>query len=305
MAGAKTYPPASTTAQWYADTHRGVTMATIDRLTVHTTEGSGWPGYDGGSMAPTWTALPVQTDGTWQLLWRQHFPANMSARALVNALGGVETNTLRDAQVELVGTCVPGGPGVYWPAAPDSLLAGVAGLVAWLHTEWQVPLLTAPLWLPYPSSYGASRARLSGPAWSAFSGVCGHQHVPENAHGDPGNLNIGRILQLASGGTDMPLTDAEIDAIALRTRDKILAVTYGNRPDGKPHTLGNLWGETLTDVAELTAKVDALTAAVHALTSTGTPVTLTAAQVTAIGTAAKTSPDAVVDVLALRLSPKS
>ncbi|MFD3560872.1 hypothetical protein ACFWVU_14500 [Streptomyces sp. NPDC058686] len=46
---------------------------------------------------------------------RQHFPANMSSRALVNRNGGVETNTLNVVQIELVGTCVKGGPGLYWP----------------------------------------------------------------------------------------------------------------------------------------------------------------------------------------------
>lgn len=69
---------------------------------------------------------------------------------------------------------------------------------------------------------------------------------------------------------DVPLTDAEIDAIATHTRDKILAVTYGNNPDGSPHTLGNVLGETLTGVRAL---------------QHGSPVTLTADQVQALATA--------------------
>ncbi len=34
--------------------------------------------------------------------------------------------------------------------------------------------------------------------WNAFYGWCAHQHVPENDHGDAGNMNFARVLELAN-----------------------------------------------------------------------------------------------------------
>lgn len=51
-----------------------------------------------------------------------------------------------------------------------------------------------------------------------------------------------RPAPTGTGDADMPLTDAEIDAIAIRTRDAMLAVTYGRKPN--QYTLGEVWGQT-------------------------------------------------------------
>jgi N-acetylmuramoyl-L-alanine amidase len=64
-----------------------------------------------------------------------------------------------------------------------------------------------------------------------------------------------RSGSLTEGGT-VPLTDAEIDAIATRTRDKLLAVTYGNQADGTPFTLGMLWGEVRMNALRAATGVD-------------------------------------------------
>ena len=37
--------------------------------------------------------------------------------------------------------------------------------------------------------------------WNDFDGWCGHQHVPENEHWDPGKLDIGRLLRITRPGT--------------------------------------------------------------------------------------------------------
>jgi hypothetical protein len=213
MTRATLYPPANRTAQWYADDYPGAIFESIEKLCLHTTEGSGWPGYSGGAVAPNLTALPDIANR--RLIWRHHFPINMSSRALRNLAGGVQTNTDRVVQVEFVGTCEKGGPGFYWPGAPDWALADVAGLVEWLHAEWALALNAAPLWLPYPASYGKTKARMSGTTWDAFRGVLGHQHVPENDHGDPGALDAARIITLAKGNAvARTLTDEDIAALA-------------------------------------------------------------------------------------------
>jgi hypothetical protein len=65
---------------------------------------------------------------------------------------------------------------------------------------------------------------------------------------------------------DVPLTDAEIDAIATRARDKLLAVTYGNQPDGRPFTLAMLLGEVRVNAIKAATGIDvnALAAAIVA-----------------------------------------
>ena len=95
--------------------------------------------------------------------------------------------------------------------------------------------------------------------------VVGHRDLySTECPGDPAYALV-RSGALTSGGT-VPLTDAEIDAIATRTRDKILAVTYGNQPDGRPFTLGLLWGELRVNAIKAATGVDieALAAAIVA-----------------------------------------
>lgn len=36
--------------------------------------------------------------------------------------------------------------------------------------------------------------RLTDERWRRYSGWCGHQHVPHNAHGDPGAIDVTRLL---------------------------------------------------------------------------------------------------------------
>jgi hypothetical protein len=239
MTRATLFPPANRTAQWFASKYPGTIFTSIEKLLLHTTEGSSWPVYSGGSIAPNLTALPDVANR--RLIWRHHFPVNMSSRALKNAPGGVQTNADHVVQVELIGTCEKGGPGLYWPGAPDWALAGVAELARWLHIEWGLTLNAAPLWLPYPASYGNTKARMSGATWDAFRGILGHQHVPENDHGDPGALDVARIIALAKGNTvARTLTDDDIAALAASPvlRSAMTSAVWragwgGSRQDGK------------------------------------------------------------------------
>jgi hypothetical protein len=98
------FPPADRTAQWFEDDFGGARM-NVNVGCLHTTEGTSWPGYDGGAVAPNLPAKPVMSGR--HLQWRQHFRLNTSSSALVNNAGGVATNTLNVVQVELVGTCNP------------------------------------------------------------------------------------------------------------------------------------------------------------------------------------------------------
>lgn len=185
---------------------------------VHTTEGRTLPSYNSGAMAPTVTGVP--DIAAKKIRWFQHYDVDESARALANKLGGVQTNTANAFQIELVGTCddtkktvwgsaKAGVDYLHWPTAPDWALAEVAWLVRWLHDNHGIPLTCIRDWLAYgkdsrrpgiiPASYGASPARMTFAEWQAFKGWCGHQHVPENDHGDPGSMDFARVIQLAKG----------------------------------------------------------------------------------------------------------
>lgn len=200
--GPQIYPGASKSS-WFQDNFGGDNME-VNVVCLHTTEGTTLPDYNGGSVAPNLTAVPDFT--AKKLKWYQHFEIDVSSRALVNLRGGVETNTNNICQVELVGTCDPathkqwaasGRNHIYWPEAPDWALAGVADFLRWMKQNHSVPLTAAKTWLPYPKSSGNSSARMSNSEWNAFRGVCGHMHVPENEHGDPGAIDIGDLMTLA------------------------------------------------------------------------------------------------------------
>ncbi|WP_346007308.1 hypothetical protein [Janibacter terrae] len=249
------YHLANTSAQWFAKAYPGAKI-TPNCGVLHTTEGATWPGYGGGASAPSYTALPdIKRQ---ELVWRAHFPDEMSARALVNSPGGVETNTANVVQVELVGTCddkhAVSWPGVgkagvdyiYWPDAPEWCLQGVADFLADMHRRHGIPLEGPDVWLRYgkdirrpgvwPASYGASPARFTFAQWRSFEGWCGHQHVPENSHGDPGALPFARIVALAKGGTTT-ITPQEDDTDMASISDITKAVRDG---------IGAHWSESVS-----------------------------------------------------------
>lgn len=205
-----TYRPANTTEQWFQDDFPGADLRLSPKtmvVTLHTTEGTDWPDYLGGQTAPNYTGLPPLGDARGK--WRAHFPDEKSSRALRNEAGGVNTNTLNTVQLELIGSCDPknrvrwGGSSrtrvagrdyVYWPEADLRQHRWLARILADFHIRHGLRLRTGVEFKPYPASYGANGVRLSFAGWSNYTGVLGHQHVPENSHGDPGNIDIKTIL---------------------------------------------------------------------------------------------------------------
>lgn len=221
MTKAVNYPGADRASQWAAGRYPGDAMST-NCVVLHTTETTGWPSYSTGYY-PNLTYHPGLRK------WRQHLPLNRSARALENRAGGVETNTANCVQVELVGTCDKGYRskygGIYWPDAPDDALDDLAAFLAFMHNEWGVKLIAPPKWPAYPSSYGnGAGQRMTGQQWRDFYGICGHMHVPENHHGDPGDIDIARLLVKAerlSGGTPVAPTPAPTTGGDMLTADDV------------------------------------------------------------------------------------
>jgi hypothetical protein len=292
--GAQFYPGAST-AYRYDGRYPGL-MQEINCCVTHTTEGTSLPDYDGGAMAPNTTLLPDLAAKTLKAYC--HFPADMSARALVdNPNTTVRTNRNNCHQVELVGSCDParrvswgklraGVDYIYWPDAPDWLLRAYAAYIAWLNTEHGVPLTLTPRpWLPYPSSYGNSQARMELAEWASFKGHCGHMHVPDgNDHGDPGDTRMDVVLQYARqivAGTTNPPTSEEdnmpepIELWAYKNAaDEAEARKASGGKTGAPDAYGYLVG-TYRTVAAMSATVATLAKALgdaHAGVDTATLV---------------------------------
>jgi len=233
MAKAVYYPRANRSAQWWDTKFDRKTFTGIDKLLLHTTETGSWPGYSGGKSAPTLTYDPTTRQ------WRQHNKLNRSARALRDPSGTVvRENQDNVVQVEINCSCDKnfakkhGYP--YAGALSNAALDDLGAFAAFLHIEWGLPLVAAPLWLPYPESYGNSRARMSGPRYDAFKGILGHQHASGNDHGDPGSLNVGRILSTARQIVSPMHQGADVE-LEMKFTDKI---PNAKDPDGSPVTVG-------------------------------------------------------------------
>jgi hypothetical protein len=311
--GPQKYPGAST-AHWWQSTWGGDVME-VNVAVLHTTEGVGLTDYAGGAMAPNLTGISDMANK--RLRWYQHFDIDRSSRALRNLSGGVQTNTLNVTQVELDGTCdyskrtswgsrVAGRDYIYWGDPPDWALRDLAEFLRWLNANHGVPLTGPATWLTYgpdprrpgvtPASYGSSPARMSFATWNAFKGICGHQHVPENDHGDPGSLPFAKLIALAKGTTappeedDMP-TAAEV-AKAVLTLDGVISVP-GAPTTNPTWTLSSVQTEILKRIDAVRTAEAAQTAAITKLAGlVGTDVD-TAAVVAAVKAAIA---DAVVKV---------
>jgi len=177
----------------------------------HDTETAGLPSYSTGYF-PNMTicgGVPYQ-----------HIPANRASRALRNESGGVQTNRWNVFQIEICGYA---NKVAYHPVMTQ--------VAQWLAEVRGCPLRSTVTWRSYPDSYGNSPVRLSASQWSSYSGHLGHQHVPENSHGDPGSpFPIDQIL--AGREEDMPLTDTEWDRLEKLVEDgcrrAVHAIMTGN-----------------------------------------------------------------------------
>lgn len=124
----------------------------------------------------------------------QMIPANRAARALRNLSGGVQTNGAGSIvfQIEVVGQAK--NPFTNGP------LVGLPTIVAFLDQLGIPDVWPAGDLKPYPESYGGVRSTAD---W-AKSGHFGHAQVPENDHGDPGNIDQSKTLGDAVPSTPMP-----------------------------------------------------------------------------------------------------
>ena len=167
------------------------------KIVIHTTEGGSYEGAR-SAYAGTQPHFTVTFQrGFFQAY--QHLTINAAAKALKHPYGTVDTNRGNAYQIEVVGFATKAS------SMPAKYLDGIASLVKWISQQKGVAN-KAPTFLPYPASYGQSSVRMTPAQWVSFSGVCGHQHVPENDHGDPGAFQIHYVLTANGPITAPPAT---------------------------------------------------------------------------------------------------
>jgi hypothetical protein len=159
---------------------------------LHTTEGSFEGAYNEfrTKYAPHFL---IGRDKAGKVRIVQFVSLGNYASALENHSGGVETNTIAVAQIELVG---------YSKQAPWQADAGVsdalASLLAELHTVCGIPL-TRPFSDAMPPGPWAveSFSRRHAGKWGRVAGWYGHIEIPENSHWDPGAYKWTALLAAA------------------------------------------------------------------------------------------------------------
>lgn len=175
------------------------------KLLFHSTEGSTIEGAVAAYRANnSWPHLTVDCPRRRVV---QHLDLTLAARSLRNTPGGAD-ETNRDGtvlvQIELVGhAATPTDLG-----SPEDLVWFGQEVVRPICRGLAIPIATGVRWVSYPASYGTGAAqRLSVAAWDAYSGILGHQHAPDNSHGDPGSIDIAWIIRAATEEDDMTIDE--------------------------------------------------------------------------------------------------
>lgn len=162
---------------------------------LHTTETGRPSGYRGWKVPPHLEVEAIPGKG---VNVQQFIPLDRAAFALRNAPGGAQTNRDGVVQIELIGSCDPKLIRTHryydWSKADDAVLLDLARKVIVPISNARGIPLRALRFSAYPGSAGRWSGRLSGPAWDAYSGWLGHQHAPENVHGDPGAFPWDRMI---------------------------------------------------------------------------------------------------------------
>ncbi|UQN29490.1 peptidoglycan-binding protein [Brachybacterium kimchii] len=221
-------PGADTSQTWDGNPHK----ETVGKLVLHTTEGSGFTDYSGGSMAPHFTVKPGPADSDHI---RQHIPTTEASKALAHPSGTVETNNAGVVQIEFVGSCdadYAEKHGLFFTEdADDDDLEALAAVVAWVHAAHGIPLETGLLsWPTTNAAYATAPQRLTDHEWEEYRGVLGHTHVPHNEHWDPGAFPVARLLELAGGAAPKATTTPTTSSVTL-PEGKDLLMKLKDLPD--------------------------------------------------------------------------
>jgi hypothetical protein len=157
------------------------------KIVHHTTEGSGadaaLAAFKKNRSDPHFTVDAMMI--------RQHIDTTLSARALRNDPGGVQTNFDSAIQIELVGFA--------GRHKNKAALRNLARLCRWIEATHGVPRAW-PNGPPKTAKNGKDPGGHNRDAatWESTGGHYGHSHVPENVHWDPAYTKLEADFVLAA-----------------------------------------------------------------------------------------------------------
>lgn len=278
------------TIEWLPDAVRDVhgshpfpwAETTDPKGCLHTTETVGKPGYDGWTIMPHASVLPIPGKGVTVY---QHLPFSQGSFALRHTRSQ-PTNGDYVFQFELIGTCDPSRhDGAYrWFEADDAVLLDLyLKVIRPLDQSFTIPFRGLPF-LRYPDQAGSNR--LTDAQFDTYRGWLGHQHVPQNDHGDPGAFPWVRLTAVAAryeeSKEDHDMTPEQITQAVLGARFKEYVDQDG---DGvrEARTVADILfsshasavgadrkaAQAIDAVAALSLKVDRLTSLIEALPKPG------------------------------------
>ena len=162
------------------------------KVCLHTTEGGSIAGALGAYASHG--GYPHFTIDFNQKRRIQHIPLNLSARALANNTGdGFQTNRANVIQIEIVGYSRESH---LWT---QNNLDFIIQLLQDIKNAGHDYMLQAPQFYGN-EAYGLyAKQRMTDANFVSYSGIVGHQHVPDNDHWDCGKINIQYILDKLGG----------------------------------------------------------------------------------------------------------
>jgi hypothetical protein len=178
------------------------------RGVLHTTEGA----YPAGAFAAykannSWPHFTVDQVGRVY----QHLAIDRAARSMQNQSGGVETNRLGAIQIEVVGFAAQPN----WPLAQ---VEAMFNLMRWIEAQTGIKPVS-PVFGDNKQYGLRNPLEFTPDQWNAFNGWCGHQHVPENSHWDPGAIAIANLLPT----TEAPMPEAPPPVIDINSPPGVVA----------------------------------------------------------------------------------
>lgn len=206
------------------------------KLVLHTTEGGSYPnwGYNKSSHV---TIHPRQRT------WRQHRRLDQPAWTLKAPAGAVSTNSMGAIQIEIIG----------YAATIKDLdgddLAYLIGFIRFILAQTGIQATCTVLFGGNETAGVNGKYRMSAAAWTAYRGILGHQHVPNNDHWDPGDIPMqAKWLPMIQGGSvPVPVEDDDMPFLI-----KIAA------PGGKRAIISSVIGWRDTSAAGVTEYYEAI-----------------------------------------------
>jgi hypothetical protein len=174
------------------------------RGTLHDTEGS----TAAGALAAYQSTGDYPHFTVSEYVIEQHCPISVGATALKHPAGTIDTNRLSAVQIEIVGSCDRAYATKYrLPYVGDfsaAQLANVAKVMRWIEAQTGIAFDGHAA---FTATSASTAPRMSVDTWRRFNSWCGHQHVPNNDHWDPGQLPIDKLAPFGAATSIIPEDD--------------------------------------------------------------------------------------------------